>query len=71
MADFITFQHRMQTESGGKEGWNMFTSDGAPTTQFDGTAPKGSLCIDTTNGVLYINTGTKASNTWTIVGSQS
>ncbi len=31
----------------------------------------GSLLIDTTGKKLYINTGTKASPTWTVVGSQS
>lgn len=48
----------------------IYTSAGAPTTQFDGIAEKGALCIDSTNGVLYINTGTKGTNTWTVVGSQ-
>lgn len=36
-----------------------------------GWAGKGSLCTDTTNGKLYINTNTAASPTWTVVGSQS
>jgi hypothetical protein len=35
-----------------------------------GTA-KGGLLIDTTNGVLYINTGTANAPTWTKVGTQS
>lgn len=30
-----------------------------------------SLLINITTGKLYINTGTKASPTWTVVGSQS
>lgn len=34
-------------------------------------APKGALVIDTTNGKLYINTGSAAEPTWTVVGSQS
>lgn len=34
-------------------------------------APKGALLTDTTNGVLYIQTGTAASPTWTKVGSQT
>lgn len=34
-------------------------------------ALKGRLCIDTTNGKLYINTGTQAVPVWTVVGSQS
>lgn len=33
--------------------------------------PKGGLVIDTTNGKLYINTGSSAAPTWTVVGSQS
>ena len=49
----------------------ILTSAGAPTTQFDGIADKGYLCSDITNGVLYINTGTLASNTWTVVGTQT
>lgn len=49
------------------------TNAGAPT---DGTTGAtvcgiGTLLIDTTNGILYINTGTKASPTWTKVGTQS
>jgi hypothetical protein len=34
-------------------------------------APKGALLTDTTNGKLYINTGTAADPTWTLVGSQT
>lgn len=34
-------------------------------------AAKGTLLTDTTNGKLYINTGTAAAPTWTVVGSQS
>lgn len=37
---------------------------------FNDEAPKGALCKDTTNGVLYINTGTLASTVWTVVGTQ-
>lgn len=33
------------------------------------TAAKGTLCIDTTNGKLYINTD--GSTTWAVVGSQT
>lgn len=33
--------------------------------------PKGGLVTDTTNGKLYINTGTAAAPTWTVVGAQS
>lgn len=38
---------------------------------FAGQAGKGSKLIDYTNGVDYINTGTKASPTWTKTGTQS
>lgn len=34
-------------------------------------AIKGSILTDTTNGVLYINTGTALAPTWTKVGTQS
>ena len=51
------------------------TNEGAPTDGTSGTgagrAGKGCLLTDVTNGVLYINTGTKASPTWTIVGTQA
>lgn len=33
--------------------------------------PTGGLVTDITNGELYINTGTAASPTWTVVGTQS
>lgn len=53
----------------------LFSTAGAPTdgTSGDGAtwAGKGSLAVDTTNGKLYINTGTKSSPTWTVVGAQS
>jgi hypothetical protein len=34
-------------------------------------AAKGSLLTDTTNGILYINTGTALAPTWTKVGTQT
>lgn len=34
-------------------------------------ALKGALLVDTTNGLLYINTGTVAAPTWTKVGTQT
>jgi hypothetical protein len=34
-------------------------------------APKGALLTDTTNGKLYVNTGTALAPTWTVVGSQT
>lgn len=37
---------------------------------FNAQAEKGQLAIDSTNGKLYINTGTKAATVWTVVGAQ-
>jgi hypothetical protein len=34
-------------------------------------APKGALLVDSTNGKLYINTGTADAPTWTVVGAQT
>lgn len=36
-----------------------------------GELGKGSLVADTTNGKLYMNTGTAAAPTWTVVGTQT
>lgn len=36
-----------------------------------GFAGKGSLCSDTTNGKLYINTGTSAAPVWVVAGTQT
>lgn len=51
-----------------------WTNAGAPTSGVAGTlagiADPGDLLSDTTNGKLYINTNTKASPTWTLVGTQ-
>ena len=53
----------------------FFGNAGTPTNGTSGTgvgfAGPGSLCSDYTNAVLYINTGTKASPTWTVAGTQS
>lgn len=53
----------------------ILAAEAAPTngTSGDGAgfAGPGSLYIDATNAKLYINTNTKASPTWTVVGSQS
>jgi len=38
---------------------------------FNGTANKGDLLIDSVNGKVYTNTGTLASTTWTVVGTQT
>lgn len=50
--------------------YGPFTHAGTPTTQLNTIAEKGALVIDTTNGKLLINTGTLATNTWTVVGAQ-
>jgi hypothetical protein len=48
---------------------------GAPTNGTSGTyagvAPKGALLNDTVNGLLYQNTNTQASPTWTKVGTET
>lgn len=53
----------------------FFTANGVPVAGSSGTgvgwAGPGSLCIDLPDAKLYINTGTKASPTWTVVGAQS
>jgi hypothetical protein len=36
-----------------------------------GIAGKGSLCIDTTSGKLYSNTGTQVTPAWTVAGLQT
>lgn len=57
--------------SGDTTGYGPFVSAGVPTTAFNNIAEKGAICIDTTNGKQYTNTGTKASNTWTVTGTQT
>lgn len=34
-------------------------------------APKGGMLIDSTNGKLYVNTGTDTTPTWTVAGTQT
>jgi len=45
-------------------------SAGVPANSREGFS-KGALSVDTTNGKLYINTGTSTSATWTVVGLQT
>jgi hypothetical protein len=45
------------------------TTPGVSATPYQ--APKGALVSDTTNGKLYINSGTAYSPTWTVVGTQT
>ncbi len=53
----------------------LLCAAGSPTDGTSGTgatfADTGSLYIDITDGKLHINTNTKASPTWVVVGSQS
>lgn len=53
----------------------LFTCPEAPTAGASGDgagwAGVGSLCIAISTGKLYINTGSLASPTWTVVGSQT
>lgn len=57
------------------DGIAIFTNAGVPTDGTSGTgagwAGIGSTCVDKTNGKHYTNTGTKASPTWTVTGTQS
>lgn len=60
----------------GGDQW-MYWTAGAPVDYTDGTPPAtgeaeagiGSLCMDYTNGKLYVNGGTKAQPLWKIVTS--
>lgn len=46
--------------------YGPFESAGIPALGYlNGIAEKGALVIDTTNGTLYQNTGTKAATAWT------
>lgn len=45
----------------------VYHTAGAPTTAFNGIAPKYAICIRDDTGVYHMNTGTLASNTWTII----
>lgn len=58
-----------------KNSVRLFVLAGVPVNGTSGTeagvAGKGSLVVDSTNGKLYINTNTKTSPTWTVVGTQS
>lgn len=38
---------------------------------YNGQAAIGCLAKNTTAGVLYVNTGTKAATVWTVVGTQT
>ncbi|MCC5946909.1 MAG: hypothetical protein JJT89_00510 [Nitriliruptoraceae bacterium] len=60
----------------GSELVGTYTVDGTPSNVAEeqtlaGVAHRGALLIDATNAVLYINTGTRAEPTWTVVGTQA
>lgn len=55
---------------GTQQGKLFYYVNGAPSNSISGYA-KGCLAVDTNAGKLYINTGSKSSATWTVVGSQS
>lgn len=75
MAVIAGAKHRVAVTAGGSadaEGYLMLNA-GTPTagTTGAGWLEAGGLVIDTTNKKLFINTGTKASPSFTVVGSQS
>ena len=52
-------------------GYGPYLNNGVPAAGFlNNVAQKGALVINTATGVLYINTGTLAATTWTVVGAQ-
>lgn len=49
-----------------------FRSPGVPASGFlNGIAEKGAIVEDTTNGISYVNTGTKAATVYTKTGLQT
>lgn len=58
------------TEAQNAQGHLFLYTAGAPTDTIKGYST-GCLAVDTTNGKLYINTGTSGSATWTVVGDQT
>ena len=56
-------------------GTDIITNAGVPVDGTSGTgagfAGPASLCLDRTNGKAYINTGTRASPVWIVLGTQS
>ena len=52
-------------------GFNAGVPDDGTSGTGAGIAGPGSLCSDITNSKLYINTNTKASPTWVVVGTQT
>jgi hypothetical protein len=58
------------TEAQNAQGYLFDWFAGVPTASIKGYS-KGALAVDTTNGKLYINTGSASSATWTVVGDQT
>lgn len=56
-------------EAQNSQGRIFLLSAGVPANSVAGFST-GALAIDTANGKLYINTGTAASTTWIVVGTQ-
>lgn len=58
----------------GNDAW-MFSFDAAMVDGTSGTGAgvtgPGSMCLNSSDGKTYINTNTKASPTWTVVGTQT
>ena len=54
---------------------NALQFNGVPVSGASGTmvnrAPKGAQLVNSATGIMYVNTGTQASPTWTVVGTQS
>ena len=48
-------------------GRGVYRTAGAPGTALDGIAPKYAVCIRVDTGVYHMNTGTLATNTWTVI----
>ncbi len=63
---------RLGVQSGSATGdIGPFESAGVPASGYlNGIAKKGALVTDTTNGILYVQTGTLASTAWTKAGVQ-
>lgn len=65
-------RQRLDAGSGDPTGFGIYRNAGAPTgSTLANVAQKGALLVDTTNAKLYVNTGTLASPTWTVVGAQT
>jgi hypothetical protein len=58
------------SEAQNSQGKIFELSAGVPSNSRTGFS-KGALSVDTTNGKLYINTGSATSATWIVVGTQT